>query len=183
LNSKNHKRDMVAVALDGSEQNFDCYHEILDVTLKSGGERYVLDLAGAQVGYYEPVTPYEEYFESRVREFLIYDSFPNFSYFGGRLDCALSRAAGEDLNPSNESLCTIVNDACRKVLKAGVVEWEKEQDIEIGAMLLLPQQGFELRQKELVDYISDDLQNFVIYLRQQSAMAKAAITSGGRLSA
>jgi hypothetical protein len=48
---------MVAVALNGFEQNFDYHHEILDVTLKNGGERYVLDLAGAQMGYYEPVTP------------------------------------------------------------------------------------------------------------------------------
>jgi hypothetical protein len=138
----------------------------------------ILDLAGAQMGYYEPVTPCEEYFESRVREFISYENFPNFSYFGGRLDWALSKVTGKDLNPSNERLCTLANDACRKILKVGVVDWEKEQDIEIGAMLLLPQEDFELREKHLVDYIEYGLQNYVNHLKQQGEMAKAAVASG-----
>jgi hypothetical protein len=89
----------------------------------------------------------------------------------------------EGLNPSNERLFTLVNDACRKILKVGVVNWQKEQDIEIEAMLLLPQQNFEARQEHLVEYIKYGLQNYVNHLKQQGEMAKAAVVSGGAPSA
>ncbi|KAF8860521.1 hypothetical protein BDZ45DRAFT_800689 [Acephala macrosclerotiorum] len=63
---KNPKRVLVIVLPTGSEDKNVYRHEIVVVTLKNTEERYVIDLAGAQYGYYDPVVPYNEYFSSRV---------------------------------------------------------------------------------------------------------------------
>ncbi|KAL8942158.1 MAG: hypothetical protein Q9211_001527 [Gyalolechia sp. 1 TL-2023] len=52
--------------LDGSEDLNSYQHEVLTVTLKDGSV-YVVDLAGAQYGYHEPVMPLKTYADSRAR--------------------------------------------------------------------------------------------------------------------
>ncbi|PMD46813.1 hypothetical protein L207DRAFT_524161 [Hyaloscypha variabilis F] len=67
---KNNKRVIIAIAVDGEEQNAprDQGHSVWKVTLKTNKEDYVLDFSSAQFGYYEPVTPFGEYLEHRVQE-------------------------------------------------------------------------------------------------------------------
>ncbi|KAL8833231.1 MAG: hypothetical protein Q9170_004395 [Blastenia crenularia] len=51
----------------GDENPVDYQHEVLIVTLKDGS-RYVVDLAGAQYGYHEPIIPFNLYEESGIRK-------------------------------------------------------------------------------------------------------------------
>lgn len=46
----------------------DCFHDVLKVELKRGGEPYILDLSGAQYGYINPVIPWSVYKQSRVQD-------------------------------------------------------------------------------------------------------------------
>ncbi|KAE9380047.1 hypothetical protein N431DRAFT_315648, partial [Stipitochalara longipes BDJ] len=64
---QNHKRQVINLdhQPEQSQGGFKAYHDILKVEIKNG-EVYALDLAGAQFGYYDPITPWEEYATTRV---------------------------------------------------------------------------------------------------------------------
>jgi hypothetical protein len=47
------------------------FHNILKVTLRSG-EEYAVDLACAQYGHFDPVTPWDEFEEKRILDILEY---------------------------------------------------------------------------------------------------------------
>lgn len=62
----NPRLEIVVVDKSGIEHPDDSPHDILKVTLKNGGRTYVLDLTGAQHGYFEPVIPRESYIQART---------------------------------------------------------------------------------------------------------------------
>jgi hypothetical protein len=65
---KNAKREVVAVNNynSTSQKLNDPHHHVLKVILRNGHGCYALDMAGAQYGYYDQTTPWDEYMESRV---------------------------------------------------------------------------------------------------------------------
>ena len=52
---------MAIIPFDGRKPE----HSVLKLTLRSG-EKYAVDLAGAQHGHFEPVTPWDEFEEERI---------------------------------------------------------------------------------------------------------------------
>jgi len=62
---KNVRRQLITIGLDGTRDDWIYSHMLLQVEL-TGGEEYAIDLAGAQHGYYEPITPWNVYEDTRV---------------------------------------------------------------------------------------------------------------------
>ena len=84
---KNSRRELVAVDVNGKENNIDFTHRFFRVTLKYSDEVYALDLSGAQYRYYDPVTPFETYLEERARATVA----PEQQYFGRTRDALMER--------------------------------------------------------------------------------------------
>lgn len=66
----NAKIDLKILHVDGSSRGQYLYHNVFKITLKQGGEEYVLDLSGAQFGVHCPVMPWATFLSSRVQELL-----------------------------------------------------------------------------------------------------------------
>ncbi|KAH6715763.1 hypothetical protein BKA61DRAFT_719791 [Leptodontidium sp. MPI-SDFR-AT-0119] len=63
---KDHDQKIVGITATGQVDGAQP-HDIWIVTLKASGEKYAVDLTGAQFGYYEPVSPWDEFVANRVR--------------------------------------------------------------------------------------------------------------------
>jgi hypothetical protein len=62
---KSSRRQLITIGLNGTPDFQDYRHILLRVEL-TGGEEYAIDLSGAQYGYYEPITPWNVYRDTRV---------------------------------------------------------------------------------------------------------------------
>lgn len=69
-NLKNIKHEMIGVWFNGQVDTDVAQHVFLWITLKQSRDKYVVDLTGAQFGYYDPVTPLAEYMSSRVKNII-----------------------------------------------------------------------------------------------------------------
>jgi hypothetical protein len=166
---------MISVDITGGEDNAEYDHNVLEITLKHGGEKYVLDLASAQYGYYDPVVLWMPYAQARVGRFLI--QRPEFDYFGGQRAMHLAMRGGTD---QNQKMYAIVNGECSQALKCGALEWEAEAGMKVRAMPVLPDHEFKLRQKELVDHIAKYLQEYLDSMKVKAALAKARVAARRR---
>jgi hypothetical protein len=92
-------------------------HTIWKVTLKYGGEKYLLDFLSAQYGYYRSVTTFDEYFVSRVRELV--QTAPG--YLGGTRASMLKISE----EPSVRGQVFRLNKWASTYLKGGVPAWEQ----------------------------------------------------------
>jgi hypothetical protein len=81
LQPKNPKRQVIDVCLKQEGKN-DTPHNILKVDIRNG-EVYALDLTGAQFRYYDAVTPWEEYSNTRVERIIVRDDWEEYRHFGG----------------------------------------------------------------------------------------------------
>ena len=157
---KNHKREVVWIDNKGNNHSFPpSAHDIVLVTLKNGGEKYAVDLSGAQYGHYEAVLPWSEYYTSRVQSLCLMaiengDKDNLFQKFGQNKKSLLERRFG----PGLEGTMAVFNENASRILKDGTMNWEKERKLTVQNMLKLPRNKFELRKKELVDHISASLQ-------------------------
>ena len=166
---------MISVDITGGEDNAEYDHNVLEITLKHGGEKYVLDMASAQYGCYDPVVLWIPYVLARLGRFLM--ERPEFDYFGGQRAMHLAMRDGTD---QNQKAYAIVNGECSQALKCGALGWEGETGMKVRAMLILPDHEFKLRQKELVDYIAKYLQEYLDSMKVKTALAKARIAARRR---
>jgi hypothetical protein len=59
-----HKRKVVSS--DGRTEYHDQQHDVLRVVLKESKKAYAIDVTSAQYGYYNPVTPWDDFAKTRV---------------------------------------------------------------------------------------------------------------------
>jgi len=84
-----------------STKSDEVFHEVLQITLSNGSEEYVVDLSGAQFGYYQAITPAKEYNESRVQEEVRLANRVGYRYFGGIKDIYLAQIRKDQLGDPN----------------------------------------------------------------------------------
>ncbi|TAQ86697.1 hypothetical protein B7494_g4976 [Chlorociboria aeruginascens] len=159
--TKNDVRSTIEISPVGEERNTVPTHRLLQVEVSESGERYALDLAGAQYGYYDAVTPWEEYAEKRVLS--IVDCREDM-WFGA------AKAAGEA--KVNESSCdgdiSRINCECSKSLVASLGKWEADRGILTKTMLGLPKLEYEELQMELVGFVATQLQQYLDFVRGEA---------------
>lgn len=112
------------------------HHDVIKLRLKAGGECYALDLTGAQFGYYDPITPWQEYIDTHVL------SFPprkSPDYFGKLKNWHLREIGKRE---EKDTFCAIVdlNMATSGLLMRFMKTWETVGKMTIYELLRLPLQ-------------------------------------------
>jgi len=163
---------MVQVSALGEEDNGEYGHQVLRFTPRNGGGDYIIDLAGAQHGYFEPVIPYDKYVQSRVS--LVVDR----RHFGACKD-VLMREAEQEI--CERSAVSSINREASKALKVGILEWEDEHrggGLTLKKLLVANQATFERSQTEIISRMRLYLQNFLDYMERQALELRARIVAG-----
>lgn len=125
----------------------DYSHTVIRVTVKNG-DVYVLDMAGAQYGWHEPVIPWPLYNASRVRD--IKDVLP----FGGTTQIYRTRAT--ETGGQFQWVVGIMEIFAVEVVVA-VVGWQGH-NISLSDLLRLPEHEFQKKRTSLISYVDDNLQ-------------------------
>ncbi|KAH7386503.1 hypothetical protein BKA64DRAFT_711727 [Cadophora sp. MPI-SDFR-AT-0126] len=163
---QNKKLEIIAIDVLGNLQNTDFEHEFLKIKLVNGGEEYGLDLSSAQFGYYEPIVPWRQYLQTRISKLV---SRQQFNYPGGARDRLVAGKGDTDV----EGLVAGLNMESSRALVSSTKEWESETNMTILKMLKLPHQEFKMMEKQLVDFIADNLEWYLTFLREKAGKAKA----------
>lgn len=171
---KNNKREAIGVNINGIEdESFG--HDLIMLKLKDSGEIYALDLSGAQFGYYQPVTRWFEFAADRVKTIVKRADAEEYNYFGGWHDRLLDR-----LDPTVRSSMDCLGPATYKlnlsispVLKQGMEGWLGERGLSLEELLVLPQQTFEAKQKELLAHINRCLEAKIVWSKNFAEEVKS----------
>ena len=134
-------------------------HEVLKLTIRSG-EQFAVDLACAQYGYSEPVMRWKEYKELRVL----------FEYLGSGLSApkALGRLDVDDYSVERMLFFWDKLQKSKKTSQAMdyleainllMLEWQADEKLSIRKLLKLPEQQFQRKKNDLVDYLDWKLDN------------------------
>ena len=137
----------------------DYAHSVIRITLKNG-DKYILDLTGAQYGWQEILTPYNQYRQSKIRE--IKEILP----FGGTRQYCKQRAEKS----------------------GGMAKWQQEADIGFGStvndilklwqqwhmslttLLKLPDDQFQQQQAGLLEMVEAGMQKYKNIVAETGAM-------------
>ena len=147
----------------------DYFHSVLRITLKNG-DKYILDLTGAQYGWQEIVTPYDIYQQSKIR--LIEQVLP----FGGTRQYCKERAenAGgmaEWHHRVDSSFETVLN---------GLLKLWQQGNMSLSTLLRLPDDQFRKKQAELLELLETRLQTYKKLTTEMGAFdLKGDIIIGG----
>jgi hypothetical protein len=128
-------------------------HEILKVTLRSG-EKFAIDISGAQYGYDDCVVQWKEYEQLRI--FRIWSTDPPPQH-GGILqlrDYSLEKMiyfmqkAGS-LKPGGRNLSWDILET----MNLHILEWQADENLSINDLWKLPENQFLVKRADLVDYL------------------------------
>ena len=128
----------------------DYKHTVLRVTMKNR-EKYALDMAGAQYGWYECVTPWHLYRDAKVR------SIKEVCQFDATRAFCKTRA--ENMGGQRKRIENI-KENFTKCLDETVVGWQSRKNISLSTMLRLPEAEFGKKQSSLIDDVNERLQRY-----------------------
>ena len=131
--------------IDGTDYR----HTLVRVKLKNG-ESYAVDMAGAQYGWHEPVTPWQLYENSRVREI---DQVVSFG--GTRVFC---KKRANDMGGQHKWAHAIKENFGEEVDEA--LAWWQRANILLSDLLRLPEHAFPKRKASLLACIDEVLQRY-----------------------
>jgi hypothetical protein len=129
------------------------------------GEQYVLDLSGAQYGWYEPIIAWGEFVESRVRAMVQ----PGFQSFGTRREKFLFERTVKD----QDAIITNTNGTLSSELMRLTRDWEKKHSLLVERALRLSGEALEENRKSLVSNIKLGLLDCLRALRQSNPGSRA----------
>ena len=129
------------------------------------GETYVLDMTGAQYGWYEAVTSWPLYNASRVR------SCREVLTFGGTRVFCKARAVKFG---GQQQWIRGIKEQFAKTVDGAVDRWQKDH-ISLTELLRLPERDFQKSQASLVDAIETLLQR---HKNLQEAQGSFNVTGG-----
>ena len=121
------------------------------------GETYVLDMTGAQYGWYEAVTSWPVYNASRVR------SCKEILPFGGTREYCKARAVKSG---GQQHWVRSIKEQFAETVDGAVVRWQKDH-ISLTELLRLPEHDFQKNQASLVDAVENLLQRHKKFLEAQ----------------
>ena len=114
-------------------------HTILRITLKNG-ERYAIDLTGAQYGHQENCVPWDESFATRVEQVVDVNAH-------GHAKEQIANEARTKNNPRNvlqDIGAYFAND-----LRLSIMMWEKDGE-DMDMLLTLPDKEYEAKKRDLL---------------------------------
>ncbi|KAF7929591.1 hypothetical protein BELL_0068g00250 [Botrytis elliptica] len=141
VESKNPKREVLIVGPGGEQDHAHYIHSIFKITLRNRGGVYCLDLSGAQFGYYNPVTPWSEYFVNRISSV----TSCNPSGTGKAL------LLGREQDNSLLDLLYRVLEGCSRRTPIAMEAWESKF-MPLSTFLRLPQ-GQVVKEKSIMCYV------------------------------
>jgi hypothetical protein len=162
---------MIQVDFTGAMDHDEYEHEVLKISLKNTGEVYVLDMASAQYGYYQPVQAWEDWFKARVKHTILGEGSREF---GWHREVLL-----EDARTDNGVLGATfrLHADATNFLKDLSTSWE-ENNSTISAMLRTNLDIYEARRTELLDFIRTGLDRIFELYRQKSERRKDELARG-----
>lgn len=163
---KGTRRGVMTVDKHGVKQKVEVTfdHNIIKVVLKDKTS-YALDLTGAQYGYFEPVTNWVDYYETRVKEIVtVSGSGTNF----GRVKALLVVFAGSNTESMTENV-VYNNQKAALRLVPGVQAWEDRVGMKVRDICKIPEVEFAAKQENLVAMIEFVLDQFLEELRVKHA--------------
>ncbi|KAJ8067308.1 hypothetical protein OCU04_004663 [Sclerotinia nivalis] len=155
--TKNTKREVQRVGPAKERDDFVYPNTVFKVTLQSNGGIYILDLSGAQYGYYSPVTPWSQYIDNRVSQ--IKSCYP--------LGTAQTQISWINVVPNLTAFAIQMNQGCSRALKMGMEEWESNS-MGVLEFLRLPREEFAIQRGMLYFVIQ------VLLLRSQGHVNEKA---------
>ncbi|ESZ92096.1 hypothetical protein SBOR_7511 [Sclerotinia borealis F-4128] len=149
---KNPRRTITA----GKYTTYNMDHELFGVILRSG-ERFAIDISGAQYGYYEPVVRWETYTSTRIEKILSQNvcPVPTKKMFD------LNDYSAEHIASQMESINAKFGHPERtfqfarffETVNVLFLEWQNGEDCSLEAIWKLPEDESLRKQKLLVDFV------------------------------
>ena len=149
MGAKHHLVRMYASEGLSTIDHTDYPHTLVRVTLKNG-ESYAVDMAGAQYGWHEPVTPWQLYENSRVRKM-----YQVVSFGGTRVYC---KERADSMGGEQKRAHAIKDNFGEKVDEA--LAWWQRANISSSDLLCLPEHAFPKRKASLLACIDEFLQRY-----------------------
>ena len=137
----------------------DYAHSIIRVTMKTG-EKYVIDLTGAQYGWYETIIPWHTYEKNRVQPIR---EVQRFGY---------TRKFCEERAAKSGGLAKWNHDADKSFTKAlnDIVEGWQAGNMSLSAMLKLPEAELEKKRTSFLETVKEGMQRFRIFMKDIGAL-------------
>ena len=143
-------------------RNFDATdypHNVIRLTLKNG-DRFILDLTGAQYGWPEILTPYKIYQQSKIR--VIKEVLP----FGGTRRFCKKRA---DNSGGMAKYNHQVDIGFETVLNGLLSQWQ-QGNMSLASLLKLPDDEFGRQQAGLLDMLEAGMQKYRDFIIKTGAL-------------
>jgi hypothetical protein len=135
--------------------------------MRNSGEQYVLDLSGAQYGWYEPVTTWEAFVTSRVRSFV----HPGIQSFGTYRKEFLAMSNGSDFHGSVAKINGHISPEIKRLTQS----WEKEQNLMLEKVLRMDDEALEGVRRGLLNHIKLGLQDSLRALGESDPGSRSQI--------
>jgi hypothetical protein len=144
---------IVEIMADGTQNNRVCDHAVMVLTLVDG-ERYVVDLAGAQYGQYRAVRHLPAYtrdYAHRVvsKNVVGYEDQYHEDQLAGKRIANMPKAYDWCIPMKRKNVTLWLNHK--------IDAWEDEQHIFVSDMENLKQTDFDVRQEEFLEYYSNQV--------------------------
>ena len=149
---KNRNIRLIEVDLEGVADVRDPRHVVLKLTLKNG-EKYALDMTGAQYGWTDTITSWNSYEASRIRS--ITDEWK----FGQTLIDLEQQVQSRD---ASKMLAHIINSSFMDIMNNAIENYSTQwlQGMTIRIMLGLPEEDFRASRSQFIQELRGGLERF-----------------------
>jgi hypothetical protein len=140
-------------------------HSILRVTTRAG-ERYALDMTGAQFGWTDSIIPWDLFADTRI---LSVDGIEAFGYTKPYLEAKCSSSLG-----AARAYVHYIQKNFANVLNGLLYDWQRANML-LPALLGLPHEEFKQQQQALMESVESKMQgyrNFAIATKQFPIMGR-----------
>ncbi|KAI6716622.1 hypothetical protein JHW43_000881 [Diplocarpon mali] len=155
VRTKNNKRhvQMLPRGISNIQTTDHVLHEMLKVTLRSG-EAFAFDIAGAQYGYPEPITPWKQYKEGRILNIVNTLSSPKSANLVDVEEYSLEKMAHLHRKMlSDEEHGMHMSGDTIATMAFHLVEWQMDEKMSLKDMWKLPEEKFHTKADDLVDFM------------------------------
>ena len=142
----------------GTVDKTDYLHSVIRITLKNG-DKYILDLTGAQYGWQETVTPYNIYQQAKVRQ--IKKVLP-FGYTRQSCQEEAENMAGKEKWHHDV-------DVGFEIELNDVIESWQQGNMSLSALLRLPDDQFEKQQAGLLETLEVRMRGYKEFMTRSGA--------------
>lgn len=141
----------------------DFRHDVYQLSLRRGGGQFILELTGAQYGYYEPVIPFTQFMSNRVA---LEKKRPVVTAFGA------SQIWFEEQTRKTNEFVWPVNTAVSKCLLRQTKIWMERNNMTVKKLLKLDHGAYEASKKGILELVAADIHAFLKSTGEQLAALK-----------